>query len=546
MIKYLFIVINSLAVFLYGLFSSDGGITLTGTFPSTLKAGQETTIEIKISKGSMNGFAKLQLELPEGLAPKESENKGANYTYNAGIAKWVWASLPPESDIIIKVKLISSDEAVGLKTIHAKFSFVENNAKQVVEMTPAEITITASEGAAKVAASSPVITETTTAAQPETTVAPSIAETVPAATTPATATIPAVTTPATTPTVAPETPVTTLTEKTTPVDTSPATSQNDTPTTTQTQAPVATETPTPVTIETTLPVTTETIASVPVIVETSTPEQTQPDKNKPAANTMASGNQGSSNAEPPGNIHVVRTLIKNNENEYLVKLRIKKGATKGFARYSDDLAEGLTIKALKTEGSSFSVGDGKLKFVWVNVPSKDELELEYLIIGSSGSPVVVNGEYSYLEDNQSKKYKVVPETLSLSSQMATNPASVRTDENGAEAKTASATSAMNETLSKKEGSVNYHVQIGAFTSSKVNATLLKKLYNLSEIINSEMQGGFSKFMVGTHGEYKEAHDHREVVKNNHGVKNAFVVAYNGSKRITVQEALMITNQKWFK
>ena len=57
--------------------------------------------------------------------------------------------------------------------------------------------------------------------------------------------------------------------------------------------------------------------------------------------------------------------------------------------------------------------------------------------------------------------------------------------------------------------------------------------------------GLDKFMVGNFSEYKDARSHREVIKQK-GCSTAFVVAYNGAKRITVQEALMITNQKWFK
>ena len=61
-----------------------------------------------------------------------------------------------------------------------------------------------------------------------------------------------------------------------------------------------------------------------------------------------------------------------------------------------------------------------------------------------------------------------------------------------------------------------------------------------------MQGGFSKFMIGDHAEYKNARNHREKVRDGNKVASAFVVAYNIGKRITVQEALMISNQKWFK
>jgi hypothetical protein len=51
--------------------------------------------------------------------------------------------------------------------------------------------------------------------------------------------------------------------------------------------------------------------------------------------------------------------------------------------------------------------------------------------------------------------------------------------------------------------------------------------------------------VGTFNDYKGARDKREGMKNK-GVSGAFVTAYNSGKRITVQEALMITSQKWLR
>lgn len=444
MVKYLFIVINSLAVFLYSLFSGDGGITVTSNIPSTIKAGQEVPMELKITKGSMAGFAKLQLELPEGIAVKETENKGANYTYNAGIAKWVWASLPGDNELTIKLTLISSVEASGVKTIRAKFSFVEDNAKKVVEMTPTEVTITAEE--------------------------------------------------------------------------------------------------TMVAAETTAPVTTE---------NPQTPSSPDSTANTTAAVTTQ--NIVASNIEPPGNINVVRTVTKVGDNDYNINLRIKKGNTKGFARYSDALPEGVTVKSSKTDGSSFSIGDGKLKFVWVNVPEKEELELEYSITSTMPAQVNMDGEYSYLEDNQSKKYSLTASSINLvgNSAVADPPKEtkievVTTPTPTPEQSTSTTQTKMEETLSKKDGSVNYHVQIGAFTNAKVNADKLKKIFHINESVTSEMQGGFSKFMVGSHIEYKGARDQREVMKSTNGIKSAFVVAYNGPARITVQEALMITSQKWFK
>jgi cell division septation protein DedD len=473
MIKYLFILVNAFTVFIYSLFGGDNGITVSGNIPKTMTAGQEVAIEIKVTKGTMSGFAKLQLDVPEGLSLKELENRGANFSYSDGVAKWVWASLPTESDITVKATLIASSSASGVKTIGAKYSFVENNAKQVVEMVPIEVTIGADGGSAV--------------------------------------------------------------------------------TTTTTQSTVVTPTETAANTNTTA---------------------AAPETNTTAAN---------SNKEPAGNVTVVRTISKgSNDGEYIVNLKVKKGSTRGFARYSDDLPSGVTAKAISTDGSSFSVADGKVKFVWVSVLIKDELDLSYSLSSNTNVSMILKGEYSYLEDNQSKKFLLAPEPLAITlNQAATTTATepvitptvavttptlavvtptetpavvtptqtqavVTPTETVAVTTPTETPKTVVEPVVKTDGNVNYRVQIGAFTNANVTASALKQKFGISENVNTEMQGGFSKFMIGSHGEYKGARDQREVVRNNNGVKGAFVVAYNQSKRITVQEALMISNQKWYK
>ena len=300
--------------------------------------------------------------------------------------------------------------------------------------------------------------------------------------------------------------------------------------------------------------------------QTSTSETTANTNTEAAAETNTS--VSNSNKEPAGNVTVVRTISKGtNDGEYIVNLKVKKGATRGFARYSDDLKSGVIAKAITTDGSSFSVADGKVKFVWVSVLIKDELELSYSLTSPTSIAMILKGEYSYLEDNQSKKYLLTPEPLeiNLAPAVATNTtepvttptvAMVTPTETVAletptvavvtPTETPTNTNPVNETVAKNDGSVNYMVQIGAFTNGNVTASVLKQKFGISETVKSEMQGGFSKFMVGSHREYKGARDQRERIRNNNGVKSAFVVAYNLSKRITVQEALMISNQKWYK
>lgn len=460
MIKYVIVVLNALVVFVFSWLSGNNGVTLTGNFPKTMNAGTEVPIELTIKKGDLGGFAKLQLELPEGILIKELDNKGATFSYVSGLAKWIWTALPADADMVVKCTLVADANATGNKAIGGKFSFVENNAKQISEMPPVEIQLTSNNSNSSEANST---------------------------------------------------------------------------------------------------------ASTKAI--TSNAENSTPTTNEPK--TMAGG-------EPLGNVYATRKVTSLSSNEFQIDIKIKKDGTKGFAKYNDNLPEGFTARQSKTDGASFSVADNKIKFVWVSVPPTEELTISYLLKGSNTKPEELVGEYSYLEDNQSKKVKVLPDLLPATPEItatapekntntsataepkANEPASANTtpptmagkepkeNPSNTNAPANQTETTLADNLAKKEGKVNYAVQVGAFVNGNINAEVLAKKFNLSANIRSEMKDGFHKFLIGSHREYQQARDQREVIKTNNGINGAFVVAYNNGQRITVQEALTISSQKWFK
>ncbi|MFN8229309.1 MAG: hypothetical protein U0V03_00130 [Bacteroidia bacterium] len=481
MINNILIICNVITVFLYSFFIGDGNVGITNNFPTSIKPGQTVAVELKVNKGNSAGFAKLQMDLPEGITVTEIDNAGSSYTGMDGIAKWVWSSLPSGEQLVVKFNIVVAASASGAKTMAAKYSYVEGSAKQVVEMTPVEIMI--GDGA---------VANTTS---------------------------------------------------TTPTNTS--------------------ETPS------TSPEPTQTVAAV--------------------QNTTSGAASPASNLEPNAKISIERTITKGaTDNEQIVNLKINKGNTKGFGRYSDDLPAGYTAKSINTDGASFTTADEKIKFVWVNVPEKELLTISYAITSNNPATLPLNGEYAYLEENQSKKFLATPESIVFAGNTSNQTIATTTPTTEVKAielaKTNTETVANNNVspdktteannsntnivtstpttstpvteptntstepvakINNSTASVDFRVQIGAFSNSGVSASTLANMFNISDKISSEMQGGFSKFMIGNFNEYKAARDKRENTMNK-GVKSAFVVAYNSGKRITVQEGLMLTSQKWFK
>lgn len=494
MLKYAALLFNTVALLMYQFFFADG-ITITQNVPSTVKTEGEFTVELTINKGTVGGFAKLQQDLPEGFTATQDENSGASFTFSNQSVKFIWMSLPNDKEFKIKYKVKVAAGVSGDKVIGGKFSYVSDNVKQSIDVAPSTITVGSGEAA--------TATTNTTTTTPD--------------------------------------PVATNTVTTT-----------TTPDPVVTNTVTATTTPDPV-------VTTTTTTPDPVVTTTTT----TPD---PVATTTSSD---------PGSVKCVRNVPGNPGTEFTVEVLINKGNVTGFAKLLETLPAGFTATAIESAGGSFSFSEQKVKYVWVSMPTQPEFKVTYkvTVAGGANSNQPIDGVFSYIENDETKKSIVsnnaiggsqpivntttttpdpvvtttttTPDPVVTTTTTTTTPDPVVTNTTTTTTTpdpTANAISATN--IPAPQGNVNYRVQIMALNKA-VDANTLASRYNLNQKINTEMAEGFTKYTVGSHNEYKEARDAREDIKNK-GVVGPFVTAYNSGKRITVQEALMITNQKWYR
>jgi hypothetical protein len=274
------------------------------------------------------------------------------------------------------------------------------------------------------------------------------------------------------------------------------------------------------------------------------------------------------------NIKCVRKVDKIEDGKYKITLVIDKKGIQGFAKITEQIPDGFTAFENESKGGVFSFKGGSMKVLWMAIPKEDKYSLIYNIEAkpeATNGKYTINGYFSYLENDITGKYDIAESDFELNIEqlvvdepvidepvidepvvdepvvdepvvdepvvdepVADEPTDLvvdNTDNN-------KVTSTPNP-----ESGISYKVQVGA-GHKKVSSDYFSIKFKLKDKVSTINHEGWIKYLVGSYSEYKLARDKRNIVRNN--VKTSFVTAYNTGKRITVQEALMISNQKWYK
>ncbi len=258
-------------------------------------------------------------------------------------------------------------------------------------------------------------------------------------------------------------------------------------------------------------------------------------------------------------------------NEYIVNLLVNKGNKEKFAKIQETVPDGFSAVSVETKNAIFTFKEQTVKLLWMNLPADSYFVVSYKLVPDEGVAEKPNldGSFSYIENDNTLSINIIEKDVdldnkssdnliavisSLGETISTTPVSyTQPQDYSGKVKIEIAESALKliqensklTSMLEPESGIYYRVQIAA-GHRPINIDRYFKKYNLDKEIRSEFHEGWRKYSVGSFYVYKGARDYRVHIWNTTTIDDAFVSAYNEGSRVTVQEALMITNHEWYR
>ncbi len=485
MLKLPLMLINFIGLFFLHFFSVSE-ITIQNMAPSTLAPGEKVLVEVSIDKAAIQGFAKMEIVFPEGFIATPAETAGASFTFSEKKVRFVWMTLPTEQTFKVSYYLECDSNFSGKYEVKGTFSYINDNERVDFKVSAVQVMVSKTDA---------VAATNTDATQPDNT----------------------------------------------------TTSEINNTTTTETT------------------------------------ETTNVTENTSVASTSTE-------------MSVTRTITQISPTEFKVDVLILNSKIQGFAKIFETSDPNTKIEKIQDANATVTVDKNTVKFVWFEMPVSPAIAIAYKVKTLSASTTVptINGKLSFVESNNPKDMAIIQGAAVASDVIASNPAATNNSDTKSDVSTTTESNtntntAVNTNTPKTENSakventasngnanteekpsnevrtnpskgsetavtsvpsaetgITYKVQILA-AHRVVNKSYFQSKHGYDGAFNIENHDGWVKYTTGRFDEYKSARDERERLKGDYNtLPGPFVTAYNNGERITVQEALLITKQQWYK
>lgn len=494
MTKLLIVGFNLVILISYKIFFG-GDVSATQHIPDQAKPGETFMVKVEIKKGDREGFAKWQQKLPEGFIATSVATEGATFSFKNQEVKLIWMTLPKKEAFEVKYEVKTAESTSGNFKLKGKFSYIEENERKDV---------TTDEHAIAVGSEPIAMNE----------------------------------------------------------DNSEATETND-----GEENELATNQ-------------SEENDKSALELQENIPQEDKKEDAETIEQQESIGEVVTDNDE----VKISRSIQHISDGNYEVKLTVEKGEFNSFGKIEEYLPPNYIASEMTSKDGIFSFNNKVMKLLWMTLPKDKKIEIKYKLQSTSDEldTGLIHGVFSYLDGDESRQVKLKaskfknfygtdPVVVDLEEEPSEKEENmemadelVQTDENK-EVESINDTQ-VNESISEieqeeekqqelvneitnipsPETSINYKVQIAA-AHKEVQQQYFVSRHGITESVSIEVHEGWYKYTLGSFNVYKEARDKRNKIwAQRNKINDAFVTAYNSGERISVQEALMISKQKWYK
>lgn len=247
-------------------------------------------------------------------------------------------------------------------------------------------------------------------------------------------------------------------------------------------------------------------------------------------------------SEPKENAKLIitRSWLSEGPDVGRVTLSVSGHEAGQFLRIEETFGLQCAAEPLEDFGASLrDVFDQSILFVWQQAPST-AFEVQYRVMGNTEVCwASIVGQASTVMDGAVQEMQIA--ALEPSSQ---SPVLDDVADHEAQPSTNAKPRKIADPKRKRPlNPIRFKVQVLA-SHQLVNAAFFVKKYQFTRPVIIEEHDEWIKYITGSFDEYKSARDARVEIRESHDLPGPFVAAYNGNRRITVQEALLTTKQNW--
>ena len=119
-------VLTCIVMFTYCLgFSLHGqNVAISIDHPNQVNAGEEFTVSVTITKGSLTDYSRFSQDLPLGLSATNVSSPNADFSFDNQRIRIIWLKLPEGDEVTVSYKIMVDQRLKGSFVLGGVFAYV--------------------------------------------------------------------------------------------------------------------------------------------------------------------------------------------------------------------------------------------------------------------------------------------------------------------------------------------------------------------------------------------------------------------------------------